>query len=141
MNYLLITLGIIFFTILRIIFLRPIYSDSIKVIALFGSLLSFLSTLPLLLFFNKLDLYPHLKLEMQIFSTYNVNLPFGIDGLSIFFVLLVTFLIPLCLLASWNSVFFLEKEYVLSFLILEFILILVFTIRDLLLFFFFLKLL
>jgi NADH-quinone oxidoreductase subunit M len=44
----------------------------------------------------------------------------GIDGISIFFVLLTTLLIPVCLLASWSISIKLYKEYVIAFLVMEF---------------------
>ena len=68
----------------------------------------------------------------------NLNLSLGIDGISIFFVLLTTLLIPICLLASWDSVKKSYKEYN-CFLFMEALLILVFCVRDLLLFYIFLK--
>jgi NADH:ubiquinone oxidoreductase subunit 4 (subunit M) len=48
-----------------------------------------------------------------------------------FFILLTTLLIFLCFLISWNSVSSNLKEYLLSFLILEFFLIIVFCFLDL----------
>jgi proton-translocating NADH-quinone oxidoreductase chain M len=67
----------------------------------------------------------------------NLNLTLGIDGISIFFLLLTTLLIPICILISWNSINYKLKEYLISFLILEFLLIGVFCILDLLLFYIF----
>lgn len=62
---------------------------------------------------------------------------FGVDGISLFFVLLTTFLIPICILVSWNSVEIYVKEYCIAFLILESLLIAVFSVADLLLFYLF----
>jgi proton-translocating NADH-quinone oxidoreductase chain M len=67
----------------------------------------------------------------------NVNLNLGIDGISLFFVLLTTLLIALCLLISWDTVKFNLKEYLISFLVMEFFLIGVFCVLDLLLFYIF----
>lgn len=67
----------------------------------------------------------------------NFNLVVGIDGISLFFLLLTTLLIPLCLLVSWNNIHYNIKEYLLSFLLLEFFLIGVFCVLDLLLFYVF----
>ena len=61
----------------------------------------------------------------------------GIDGISLFLVILTTFLIPVCLLASWNAIKINVKEYVIAFLFLESILIIVFTVLDLLIFYIF----
>jgi proton-translocating NADH-quinone oxidoreductase chain M len=69
--------------------------------------------------------------------TLNLNFVLGIDGISIFFVLLTTLLIPLCLLVSWKSVKINLKEFLIAFLVMEFFLIGVFCILDLLLFYIF----
>ena len=58
----------------------------------------------------------------------NVNLNLGIDGISLFFVSLTTFLITLCLLISLDTIKFNIKEYLISFLVMEFFLIGVFCI-------------
>ena len=41
----------------------------------------------------------------------NINCMFGIDGISLFLVLLTTLLFPLCLLSSWHSIKYRVKEY------------------------------
>ena len=69
--------------------------------------------------------------------TLNLNFVLGIDGISLFFVLLTTLLIPLCLLVSWKSVKVNLKEFLVAFLVMEFFLIGVFCILDLLLFYIF----
>lgn len=67
----------------------------------------------------------------------NLNLALGIDGISLFFLLLTTLLIPLCLLISWNSISYNLKGYLIAFLIIEFFLIGVFCALDLLMFYIF----
>jgi NADH-quinone oxidoreductase subunit M len=61
----------------------------------------------------------------------------GVDGFSMPFVLLTTFLTPFAILASWESVTFRVKEYMIAFLVLETLMIGVFTALDLLLFYLF----
>jgi len=61
----------------------------------------------------------------------------GIDGISLFFILLTTFLTPLCILASWESVSFRMREYMMAFLLLETFLIGMFCALDLVLFYVF----
>jgi len=65
------------------------------------------------------------------------NIITGIDGISIFFIILSTFLIPMCLLVSWDSINKSVKLYIILFLILEFFLILIFIVLDILLFYIF----
>src|SRR5271170_7037401 len=61
----------------------------------------------------------------------------GVDGISLFLVLLTTFLTPLSILASWNSIQFRTKEFFSMLLVLETGLIGVFLSLDLFLFFVF----
>jgi NADH:ubiquinone oxidoreductase subunit 4 (subunit M) len=70
-------------------------------------------------------------------SFLNLNFNLGIDGISLFFIILTTLLITLCLLVSWDSIVFNIKEYLISFLLIEFFLIGVFCVLDLLLFYIF----
>ena len=61
----------------------------------------------------------------------------GVDGISILFVLLTAFLMPICILASWKSVETRVVEYMIAFLVLETLVIGVFTSLDLFLFYIF----
>ncbi len=61
----------------------------------------------------------------------------GVDGISMLFVILTTFLMPLCILASWESVKIRVKEYMIAFLVLETLMIGVFCALDLMLFYLF----
>lgn len=67
----------------------------------------------------------------------NIDLYIGLDGISLFFVLLTTLLIPNCILISRNTVKVYVKEYMICFLFLELLLLLVFSVTDLLLFYIF----
>lgn len=66
-----------------------------------------------------------------------LHMHIGIDGLSLYFVLLTTFTLPLCLLASWDNVRHNIKSFMIAFLVLESLLIAVFVVLDLLLFYVF----
>tara|TARA_R110000824_G_scaffold155226_6_gene327738 strand:- start:29012 stop:30556 length:1545 start_codon:yes stop_codon:yes gene_type:complete len=61
----------------------------------------------------------------------------GVDGISVMFVILTTFLMPACILASWTSITKRVREYMIAFLILETLMIGVFCSLDLVLFYFF----
>jgi NADH-quinone oxidoreductase subunit M len=61
----------------------------------------------------------------------------GVDGISLPFVLLTTLLMPLCILASWVSITARVKEYMIAFLVLETLMLGVFTSLDLVLFYLF----
>ncbi|CAD7028705.1 NADH-quinone oxidoreductase subunit M [Pseudorhizobium halotolerans] len=61
----------------------------------------------------------------------------GVDGISMLFVILTTFLMPFCVLASWHSVEKRLKEYMIAFLLLEVVMIGVFVSLDIVLFYVF----
>jgi NADH-quinone oxidoreductase subunit M len=61
----------------------------------------------------------------------------GVDGISMLFVILTTFLMPLCILASWESVEKRVKAYMIAFLLLETLMIGVFCALDIVLFYVF----
>ena len=66
-----------------------------------------------------------------------ISFHMGIDGISMPFVLLTTFLMPLCILASWVAITERVKEYMIAFLVLETLMLGVFTSLDLVLFYLF----
>ena len=61
----------------------------------------------------------------------------GVDGISVLFVLLTAFLMPLCVVASWKSIETRVIEYMIAFLVLEALVIGVFCAMDLILFYLF----
>jgi NADH-quinone oxidoreductase subunit M len=61
----------------------------------------------------------------------------GVDGLSFPFVLLTTFLMPFCIVASWRSITHRVKEYMIAFLVLETLMLGVFCALDVVLFYLF----
>jgi len=67
----------------------------------------------------------------------NIHYHLGIDGISMWLVVLTTFLTPLCVLISWKSVNTQVKEFFILMLILETAMIGVFVALDLFLFYFF----
>ncbi len=61
----------------------------------------------------------------------------GVDGISMPFVVLTAFIMPFCILASWESIQVRVKEYMIAFLVLEALMLGVFSALDLLLFYLF----
>jgi NADH-quinone oxidoreductase subunit M len=66
-----------------------------------------------------------------------INYHMGVDGVSMPFVVLTAFLMPLCILASWTSIESRVKEYMIAFLVLETLMIGVFCALDLIIFYLF----
>ncbi len=71
------------------------------------------------------------------FPALGLSYTMGIDGISLFFVLLSAFLTPICVLASWTAVKTRVKEYMIAFLILETFMIGTFCALDTILFYIF----
>jgi NADH-quinone oxidoreductase subunit M len=67
----------------------------------------------------------------------NIGYHMGIDGISLFFVLLSTLLTPICILSSWDAVRVRVKEYMIAFLVLETFMVGMFSALDLALFYVF----
>ena len=71
------------------------------------------------------------------FPEYNIAFQLGVDGLSFYFVLLSTFLTPICVIASWTSVNKRVSEYMAAFLALETFMVGMFCALDLIAFYVF----
>ena len=69
----------------------------------------------------------------------NLNIAYhvGVDGISVLFVLLTTLLIPICILASWESIQERVKEYMIAFLVLETMMVGMFVALDIIVFYIF----
>lgn len=70
--------------------------------------------------------------DMSFFDVY-----LGIDGISIYFILLTTIIMPIALLSNWNSITQNIKSYLIIILLLEILLLGVFLVLDILLFYIF----
>jgi len=104
-----------------------------KRIALGASLLNFLFSLILWEGFDSnLNQFQFVQEWDQIsFCHFSI----GVDGISLFFIILTTFIFPICFLASWKSIKEKVMSFLIAFLILESLLIGVFVVLDLLLFY------
>lgn len=109
----------------------------IKTTAFMFSACTFLLSLFLWVFFdNSTSRFQFIEF-LEWFWSYNLYIFLGIDGISLLFVLLSTLLVPVCILASWNNIKKSIKEYYIYFLLMDSILICVFTSLDLIIFFIF----
>ena len=109
----------------------------IRVLGLTISFITFALSLLLWVFFdhstakfqfvNAVDWLPFLNMHFYI----------GIDGISLFFILLTTFLVPFCLLVGWDSVQKNVKEYFIALLFLSSFMLAVFCMLDLFIFYVF----
>lgn len=109
----------------------------IKNFSIFMSFFIFISSLPLWILFNKSTSNFQYIFKIEWISLLNLQFYLGIDGISLFFIILTTFLIPICMLISYETVKKNIKEYFILFFILEFCLIISFSVLDLLIFYIF----
>ena len=131
-NLLIYTLMFPIFGILLLLFIPSSKKKLLKMIALNFSCLSCISSLFLWGFFQKSTCSFQFVIKFLWLSNLNLNFTLGVDGISLFFVLLTTLLIPLCILTSWNSISHSLKEFLIAFLFLDFLLIGTFCVLDLL---------
>jgi proton-translocating NADH-quinone oxidoreductase chain M len=105
--------------------------------SLFFSFITFIVSLFLwILFDNSTGKFQFIEI-FQWLPNYNINCFLGVDGLSLFFILLVTFLTPFCLLSSLEVIKSNFKEFIILFLIMESFLLIVFSVLDVILFYIF----
>ena len=110
---------------------------NIRKVALWTSIGVFLLSLLMWLQFDNSKAGYQFQEKIRWFSDFNFYYHIGIDGISLFMVILSTFLTPLCILASWESIKIRVKEYMLAFLFLETVMIGMFASVDILLFYIF----
>src|ERR1700734_1913981 len=115
----------------------PRRDRDIRIFALVISLLTFVLSLHLPVYFHRGQNDFQFEVDRQWISTPNIHYHMGIDGISLWLVVLTTFLTPLCVLISWNPIHERVKEFFILLLILETALVGVFTSLDLFLFYFF----
>jgi NADH-quinone oxidoreductase subunit M len=108
-----------------------------KWIALAVTLVTFLLSLTLWLNFDSNTADFQFTENVPWIVGYNINYHVGIDGISLFMVLLTTFLMPLCILCSWESIVRRVREFMIAFLLLEAFVVGVFVSLDLMLFYIF----
>ena len=104
-------------------------------IALWTTIITFVLSLTIWIYFDKSN--PGFQFVEERAWLGPLRYKMGVDGISMLFVILTTFLMPLCILASWESIDERVKEYMIAFLLLETMMIGVFAALDLVLFYLF----
>ena len=106
-------------------------------VALVTTLATFLISLLLWIRFDPTKAGFQFEEKVAWVPALNIGYHAGIDGISLFFVLLSTLLTPICILASWESIKVRVKEYMIAFLVLETFMVGMFCALDLALFYVF----
>jgi NADH-quinone oxidoreductase subunit M len=105
--------------------------------ALLTSVVTFLISLLLWVRFDVTKAGFQFEEKLDWVPALNIGYHMGIDGISLFFILLSTLLTPICILSSWEAVQFRVKEYMIAFLVLETFMVGMFSALDLALFYVF----
>ncbi len=124
---------------LFILFIRgddAIVARNAKFVALWTTLGNFVLSIPLWVGFDN-QTADFQFVEQYKWLSDSITYHVGIDGISMLFIILSTFLMPICILASWNSIQTRVKEYMIAFLIMEATMVGVFSALDFVLFYLF----
>ena len=108
-----------------------------RYIALWTSMAVFLLSLPLWIGFDPTTAEFQFVEKVAWIPGANINYHMGLDGISLFFVLLSTLLTPICILSSWDAVKNRVREYMIAFLVLETMMVGMFCALDMLVFYIF----
>lgn len=108
-----------------------------RMMALLTSGLTFLLSVVMLINFDASESGFQFVEKKVWFESVGISYHMGIDGISLFFVVLSAFLTPICILASWKSVHIRLREYLAAFLLLETFMIGTFCALDAILFYLF----
>ena len=121
---------------LFLIFINSKNITSIKYVSLFVSIINFLISIYLWLIFDQSS-YEFQFVESRVWIKDFINYKVGVDGISILFIILTTFITPLCILSVNSSIKNRLKEFLIAILLMETLMIGVFCSLDLVIFYLF----
>jgi NADH-quinone oxidoreductase subunit M len=127
----------IFFGVVLLAFGRDDQAKIVRWVALIGAVISLLVTLPLYDGFKLGTSAMQFVEKTPWISAFNVNYHLGVDGISLWFVLLTAFINVIVIIASWESITTRVNQYMGAFMILSGLMIGVFCALDGLLFYVF----
>ncbi|MCH8476009.1 MAG: NADH-quinone oxidoreductase subunit M [Opitutales bacterium] len=106
--------------------------ELIKYFTLLSSLFLFILSIMLWIYFN-----PYEQTFQFNFICTNIEFSFyfGLDGISLLFIFLTTFLFPICLLYNWNNIYKITGEFCLIMISMELLLIAIFATQNILFFY------
>ncbi len=109
--------------------------NNIRTFSLFISILNLLVSLLIYILFDNSNV--DYQFIQEITEINGLNIYIGIDGISIYFILLTTFITPIVILSNWYSISDNIKTYMILILLLEMLLIFVFLVLNIFLFYIF----
>ena len=116
---------------------QAIVARNARYVALWASSINFLLSLYLWFNFDGSTSAFQFVEKAEWMPVFELSYHMGVDGISVLFVMLTTLLTPICILASWDTIKDRVKEYMISFLILETLMVGMFCALDLVVFYIF----
>ena len=120
-----------------LVFGRDDRAEYTKKMALVGAIVSFLVTLPLLIGFDSTTADMQFVENVRWISAFSAHYHLGVDGISVWFVLLTAFITIMVVIAGWKVITDRVAQYMASFLLLSGMMVGVFAAMDGLLFYVF----
>jgi NADH-quinone oxidoreductase subunit M len=136
-NFFIITIFLPLVAALTLFFFDDFDWYKLRFISLGFSFIIFLFSLVLFYFFNPSINSFQFEIFYQWLPTLFLSYHVALDGVSIFLFILTAFLIPLCILVSWNSIKYRARDFFVLLFFIEFLLFNVFSVLDLFLFYLF----
>lgn len=124
----------LFFIPLVNLFYLFFFSFYTRLITLFFTLFSLFVVVIMIIFFNYSSFDAQFKLDFFHSNLFNIDYSLSLDGLSLLFVFLTNLLIFLCTLLNWSSTYKL-REFLICLVLVQFFLLNVFCVSDLILFY------
>ncbi len=116
---------------------EAVVAKNARYMALWTSFVTFIVSLFLWTEFDRSSADFQFVERVDWIPAFNISYHMGVDGISMMFVLLCTLLTPLCVLASWTTIQSRVKEYMVSFLVMETLMVGMFCALDLIVFYIF----
>ena len=116
---------------------RDEQANAVRWLALVAALASFLVTIPLITGFDAGTAAMQFQESLPWITGFNVNYKLGVDGISVWFVLLTAFITVIVVIAGWEVITQRVNQYMGAFLILSGLMVGVFSALDGLLFYVF----
>ena len=116
---------------------QEVVDQNTKHMALYSSLFTFAFALFMYTRFDGSSAEFQFVEQSSWLKPLGINYHMGVDGISMYFVMLSAFLTPICILSAWNVIKTRVKEYMISFLVLETFMIGTFVSLDAVLFYVF----
>jgi len=112
------------------------YEKIVREFSLIASIIVLLMSIDLWYLFDKSEMEFQFVCHLPLIPEYNLNLSLGIDGISLCFLLLTTFIMPICIFAC-STIDTNYKQFIVYLLLIELFLILTFLVTNLFFFYVF----